>query len=829
MTKQTFSARLQMKKMIFSLLTIILAVHVISTPEKAEGSYKVPYVSFENAQLLPGQVGMVHIKKPINLWKKENGKLVKLRILNPGEKYRVYQFSKEFGGQYGLGGNAFITKMDGFIEYKTPSKHKLRLVNPHLYGTKLSAGPVIEETEKVLAAGVTQKTMKVSGSSGPQSLYVMSIAKNVQTAAVETSLANNQIFGFERLSSQAAKAEDGQGIIIGGINGDYFDGSGAPTDLMIHDGEVILTNSTAKNERTIFGIDKNFSPMIGNPDLHINVSLNGAESYPINSINKRRSAQHLVIYTPHFGATTRTNALGTEVVVERIAGKLNGGETVTGRVKEVQQGIGNAKLSANEFVLSGHASASNYLKSFKKGDQITINLNYDDLNWNFAQQAIGGRYMLVKDGIPQKSSVLGVNPRSAVGIKADGTVMTVVVDGRNPQHSRGMTIAELGVLMKDLGAIHAMTFDGGGSSAMVVKGNDGKHQVINKPSDGWERSVANALLIKTFKQPGKVASIKPNVDVINLEAGQTLTHFPIYFEVYDQAGIRIKNPAIKLSTTIGSFDGNGQWTVPQEVSDTGILRAEVEGVSVEIAVIVKKQVDSIDSVQDLTVTSKDPVNLLIKGMGNGKVTLDKPSVFKYAVTGGIGTVKDGIFYPSGQSGTGEITISYGLIEKTIRVYSIFDGSVTIEPFENHFATWKVSGRNYETILIAQEKNYKYTGNSSIKLNYNFIDQKGPSSVIADKGTPLVIPGKPVSLSMMVFGDAKGHSLSAELMDAAGNIYPIIYTENLDWTGWKEVTTKIPESVIYPVSLVVPVIYSQQDDTKKNRGQIFVDDLKSNYK
>ncbi|PLR72340.1 N-acetylmuramoyl-L-alanine amidase [Bacillus sp. UMB0728] len=70
-----------------------------------------------------GQIGRVTILKPINLWRDgENGKLEVVKILQPPSQYRVYGYRNDYGGQYDLGGGCWLTKMDGYIKYETPSK-----------------------------------------------------------------------------------------------------------------------------------------------------------------------------------------------------------------------------------------------------------------------------------------------------------------------------------------------------------------------------------------------------------------------------------------------------------------------------------------------------------------------------------------------------------------------------------------------------------------------------------------------------------------------------------------------------------------------------------
>jgi hypothetical protein len=99
---------------------------------------------------------------------------------------------------------------------------------------------------------------------------------------------------------------------------------------------------------------ENGKPMIGNPDVMIEMKINGGNSYRVDSINKPRFANHLVIYTPYFSSSTQTNSLGTEVILTNLQGKLNGNGTLTGTVKQVIAGKGNEPLLPGEIVLSGH-------------------------------------------------------------------------------------------------------------------------------------------------------------------------------------------------------------------------------------------------------------------------------------------------------------------------------------------------------------------------------------------------------------------------------------------------------------------------------------------
>lgn len=86
-------------------------------------------VYWDGIELRKGQIGKITVDKPINIWKREGGKLKFSRVLNKGEQYRVYTYDSKFGGQYGLGGGLYVTNMKTHITYKTPPKAKLAELN----------------------------------------------------------------------------------------------------------------------------------------------------------------------------------------------------------------------------------------------------------------------------------------------------------------------------------------------------------------------------------------------------------------------------------------------------------------------------------------------------------------------------------------------------------------------------------------------------------------------------------------------------------------------------------------------------------------------------
>ncbi|MEH7126368.1 choice-of-anchor I family protein [Bacillus sp. JJ1773] len=99
-----------------------------AAPEVDVPAKETPLVYWDGLLMKKGQIGRVMIEKPINLWKRTDEGLQFVRVLNPGEKYRVYSYDDKFGGQYSVGGGHYVTKMEGYVSYQTPSKHKLELL-----------------------------------------------------------------------------------------------------------------------------------------------------------------------------------------------------------------------------------------------------------------------------------------------------------------------------------------------------------------------------------------------------------------------------------------------------------------------------------------------------------------------------------------------------------------------------------------------------------------------------------------------------------------------------------------------------------------------------
>jgi hypothetical protein len=112
--------------------------------------------------------------------------------------------------------------------------------------------------------------------------------------------------------------------------------------------------------------------------------------------------------------------------------------------------------------------------------------------------AIWGRFDLIvegKEAIDARDRTKGnPYPRTIIGCDSTGLQLyLMIVDGRNPEHSVGLTMKECAEVLLPLGVYHAMACDQGGSSAMYIKGSG----IVNRPADGMERAVYTHLGLRS--------------------------------------------------------------------------------------------------------------------------------------------------------------------------------------------------------------------------------------------------------------------------------------------------------------------------------------------
>ena len=358
-----------------------------------------------------------------------------------------------------------------------------------------------------LASGVV--FTKVKDPKGPWRIFVLSIDP-ATPATIDTVLAGDRLPGFERTSSMASRSG-----AIAAINGDYASAVGRPIHAFARDG--FLDQSPLSWGRN-FSIDSTkTTSFVGHPDVTAWAQdpVTGIVS-SIERVNLGTPAwDEIAMYTPSGGGLERPPQFACSVrLYPAERPRLRSGDSGVESLHTVETvRCATSRLKKKGGVVLATPSAgyrTTELSALVPGQQVTLSWS---LGWPGVLDTIGGNPVIVRDGTIVTKDVTGdtpfhgLNPRTGVGVTADGRVLLIAVDGRRPGYSKGMTLKRFAKLFLEYGATSALNLDGGGSTTVVVDG-----QIKNRPSDGRERSVSSALVVLPGPDPGEDQPVPPPED-----------------------------------------------------------------------------------------------------------------------------------------------------------------------------------------------------------------------------------------------------------------------------------------------------------------------------
>lgn len=374
-------------------------------------------------------------------------------------------------------------KLRAVVDLKTAYMYKVfTLKNPNRLVVDIIKN-LDQKLVEDIAPGIQYTSLVRSTGKGPVWAHILEVDLSAGYALTPV-LSNGMVKGLEPLLSIADRSQ-----AIAAVNGSYFGLDGSIIGLLKIDDELV---STPALPRTALGIRPDGKLFIDQVQYQGNVELPDGQLLPINAINRARGENELVLYNRLYASVTGSNNHGVEyLVVDDMITAVNSN---------------SSQIPPDGIVLSAHGLKADQLSSLKIGDSVKVTQTLG-AEWDDARHALGAGPMLVKNKsvfLTTKIEEFGSDvaggraPRTALGLKPDGGLLLVVVDGRQ-QNSIGMTLLELALFMQELGVQDAMNLDGGGSSEMVLKG-----KIVNKPSDGRERRVGDALAII----PSRIANLE---------------------------------------------------------------------------------------------------------------------------------------------------------------------------------------------------------------------------------------------------------------------------------------------------------------------------------
>lgn len=368
------------------------------------------------------------------------------------------------------------------------------IVNPNSEQAKAQS----QDSWRSLAPGIDYQVFKLPD---PNNIYVSRMDRSNENVTLESGLAWGHLaYGRETVRDIAKRYDDTLGYwgekwgvhnkVVVAINGYYFNQeTGIPWRGQVQSGWYIKRFDNFESGSGIvwkLNGDIFIGGCVSHPSSKQILSFENDQFLKFDGINQERGNNDLIIFTPQFNGTTSTDNTGVEVIVEleqpfliRPASNMN-----LGTITAIYDHQGSTPIPFNAIVLSASGTArKSLLENIKVGQKIGViqpishfktDCKTNDSNdWSNAYTAIGGDFVFLEAGENNYFDVGSANvraPRTAIAYN-DQYVYFIVVDGRNPNISVGMTMWELAEFSKSyLDADYGIAEDSGGSSTMVVNG-----------------------------------------------------------------------------------------------------------------------------------------------------------------------------------------------------------------------------------------------------------------------------------------------------------------------------------------------------------------------
>lgn len=335
---------------------------------------------------------------------------------------------------------------------------------------------------------------------GPNVVHVVTVARS-RRDVMATDLGGGQVYGTATVSQivRATQKARGRKALVA-VNGSFFHIKpgkyyGDPRGLQILDGEFVSSDRGRTSNQCLW-FDRRGAPHVDKVTSRFVATWPDGATTAF-SLNEERSDDEAVLFSPRMATratkmgppTTRTSG-GTEVVLVPVSGgaRLAPGRKLTCKVASVS--TGDQPIVAGQLILSLGPKLT--APAVKPGSVVTLRLETSP-SLKGVRTAIGsGSVRLVKKGKvvakARKGKRARRHPRTFFGWNAT-KLLFFVVEGRS-KRSRGMTYPEMAAVAKRHGATDAVELDGGGSSTLWCDG-----RVLNRPSDGGQRRVGNALIL----------------------------------------------------------------------------------------------------------------------------------------------------------------------------------------------------------------------------------------------------------------------------------------------------------------------------------------------
>ena len=598
--------------------------------------------------------------------------------------------------------------------------------------------------------------------------------------------------------SATAKALEAQGYrVVAGINGDFYNTStGLPIGITVSHGQLISSDGGYY----AVGFRDDGTAVMGKPKLKVELDLgyDVQDAYgtpirvvrPVAGVNKSRvSTGGIYLYTHDFNSRHTNGATdpGVNLLCTMESGVLAIGEDLTLRVEEVLDGSTTVPIQPNQVVLSANLKSDPYyvdaLRQVAPGSEMTVRVSTPDPAWAEVDFAIGALYSLVENGAVASGLEKGVNPRTAVGLRPDGTVLFYTIDGRRSGHSIGASMAQVAQRLIELGCTTAICLDGGGSTTLSVTQPDSTSAAVVNRTSGSERAVTNHIFLVADNQPSGVLShfyVHPKY--AQVLAGSSV---PIAASAVDTNYIPMRED-FTLSADGGTLNGT-TLTTPRSGGTITVTAsgggssgsATVQAIASPDQVAIRRN-DQI--ISELSASPGSVTELTVSAAYQHLPLYADPAAVDWTVTGDIGTVDEQGRFTATQPGAGSITVTAGGRSATVNVTVNRLSLKTVEDFEGDFGSAHGYGDGLTLTATTAGQPVRF-GRKAMKMDYQLSNAGTAEWNLMD---PLHVSGPYTTLNFWLYGDNSNNNLEILAITNEGSTKSVL-TVPLNFTGWREFT------------------------------------------
>lgn len=421
-------------------------------------------------------------------------------------------------------------------------------------------------------------------------------------------------------------------------------------------------------------------------------------------------------------------------------------------------------------------------------------------------------------------------PRTLVGVNQDKSrIFLVCIDGR--KNGKGATNYECGAILKSYGVYDAIHLDGGGSTTMVVQENGASEvSVVNVPSEGSQRAVANGIGIRANGPAGVAAAISAQVkdsdDNLLFEGYGAAIDTVVY-----DGQLKVMNvpsSAVSYSASLkGSWSGNV--FTPAETGK-GTITVSYGGVSRTVDILVEKGVAALraESASYALVPGQKTALTAVALNPEGYTLGISPSEVTWTTDGsGVGHIENGAFVAdregvctvtaSGCGVTGQLKITVG--KKYVAINS-FEGPREIV---NHYYPEGDSGISGGGRIDSTQA---YDGHSSLRIDYGFRENTVTTQCVYAglEKNEILFPAGVSEFELWYKGDGSGNALKAVMYYGNDETADVTIAASMDSTDWQKAVVQMPEGAVSGIRLNKIYVASYGTDGKAASGTVYVDYL-----